>query len=95
MFKIEGLDNLTRDLETAQKAIDELEGELGTVSFDSHDPGSIEAAIQEMDRLVDERLGPYESNPFVAPLIEGLKETQREAILERASTARIEKDQAE
>jgi hypothetical protein len=92
MLKIDGLDKLMRELETAQEAIGGLEGELGTVSFDPHDPGSIEGAIQEVGRLVDERLGVYASNPFVAPLIDGLKETQRNAILERAAAARLERD---
>jgi len=92
MFKIDGLDKLTRDLEAAQKALGELDGELGAVSMDPHDPASIEAAIQEASRLIDERVAHYASNPLVAQLVEGVKETQREAILERAAAARLEKD---
>jgi hypothetical protein len=93
MFKIEGLDKLTRDLEAAQKALGELDGELGSVSMDPHDPASIEAAIQEAARLVDERVAPYASNPLVAQLVEGVKEAQREGLLERAAAARLESDQ--
>ena len=37
MFKIDGLDKLTRDLEAAQKALSELDGELGAVGMDPHD----------------------------------------------------------
>jgi cell division protein ZapA (FtsZ GTPase activity inhibitor) len=92
MFKIEGLDKLTRDLDAAQKALGELNGELGSVSMDPHDPASIEAAIQEAARLIDERVAPYASNPLVAQLVESIKENQREGLLERAAAARLEKD---
>jgi len=51
-----GLDQLTRTLNDAQKALQDLDGELGKVSFNVTDPASIEAAIQEMERIVDQRL---------------------------------------
>ena len=95
MFKINGLDKLSRDLELAQKAMETLDGELGTVSFNPNDPGSIDAAIQEVERLIDERLGSYDSNPIIAPMMESLKEKYREGILEKAAAARIEGDQAD
>lgn len=93
MFKISGLDKLTRELDDAQKAMEALDGELGTVRFDPHDPGSIEAAIQEVERMVDERIGSYASNSIVGPLAEQMKERYREAILEKAAAARLEGDQ--
>ena len=93
MFKISGLDKLTRELDDAQKAMEALDGELGTVRFDPHDPASIEAAIQEVERLVDERVGSYASNSIVGPLAEQMKERYREAILEKAAAARLEGDQ--
>jgi len=94
MFKIDGLDKLTRDLEQAQKAMAAIDGELGSVSFDPEDPASIEAAVQEMERLIDERLGSYVSNPLVGPMVESLKEKYREGIVQKAAAARIAGDQA-
>ncbi len=88
MFKITGLDKISRDLEDAQKAVSEMDGELGSVSFDPHDPASIEAAIQEVDRLIDARLGSYASNPIVGPLAEGMKEQHRQGILDKAAAGR-------
>jgi hypothetical protein len=67
MFKIRGLDKLTKTLDQAQKALKEIDGELGSVSFNPSDPASIEAAIQSVEMMVDERLGPYASNSIVAP----------------------------
>jgi hypothetical protein len=56
MFKIKGLDKLQRDLAAVQKALEAMDGELGTVQFDPNDPGSIEAAIQEVARIVDRKI---------------------------------------
>ena len=89
MFKISGLDDLSRQLTDAQKALEALDGELGTVSFDPDDPASIEAAIQSVEAIIDERLGPYTSNPIIAPLAEEMKEKYREAIIDRAAEARL------
>lgn len=91
MFKISGLDNLSRQLTDAQKALDVLDGELGTVSFDPDDPASIEAAIQSVETIIDEKLGPYANNPIIAPLAEEMKEKYRDAIIDRASEARLKR----
>lgn len=88
MFKISGFDKLTQDIGDAQKALSEISGKLGTVSFDPSDPASIEAAIQQVESMIDERLGPYASNPIIAPLIEGMKEQYRQGILDKAAESR-------
>ena len=95
MLKINGLDRLSKNLEDAQKAIAEIDGELGSVNFDPQDPESIEAAIQETARLLDERLGSYASNPIVGQLAENIKGQYRQAILDKATTARIQTGQAD
>lgn len=95
MFKMEikGLDKLQRDLEDAQKAMQNLDGELGKVAFNPEDPASIEAAIQEVDRVIDDRIGGYADNPFVRPVVEEAKERYRQAILDRAASARLEQSE--
>jgi hypothetical protein len=90
MFKITGLDELSREIEEAQKAFAEIDGELGSVNFNPHDPASIEAANQTMEQTIDERLGRYANNSIVAPMIEEVKEKYREAIVEKAAEARLE-----
>ena len=89
MFKITGLDELSRQLTEAQRAIEALDGEIGTVNFDPNDPASIEAAIQSVESMIDERLVQYTSNPIIAPLAASLKEKYREAIVDRAAEARL------
>jgi predicted sugar kinase len=93
MFEISGLDKLSRELDEAQKALSALDGDLGTVSFDPNDPASIEAAVQRVELMVDERLASYSSNSIVGPMIIGLKEKYREGIIERAAAARLQEDQ--
>jgi len=89
MFKITGLNELSSQLTDAQRALEALDGELGTVNFDPGDPASIESAIESVNRIIDERLGQYASNPIIAPLAESMKEKYREAIVDHAAEARL------
>jgi hypothetical protein len=89
VIKITGLDKLQRDLADAQKALAAIDGQLGSVRFDPHDPSSIENAIASMEQMIDERLGKYASNPIIKPMVSGMKEKYREAILEKAAAARL------
>lgn len=89
MFNISGLDELRRQLTDAQRAMESLDGELGSVNFDPNDPASIEAAIQSVESMIDERLVQYSSNPIIAPLASSMKDKYREAIVDRAAEARL------
>lgn len=93
MIKIEGLDKLQRQLKDAERAFQELDGEMGSVTFDPNDPASIEQAIQEMTRMIDERVGGYLSNPIVGPLVDEMKVKYREAIVEKAATQRLKSEE--
>jgi hypothetical protein len=86
---ISGLDTLSRQLADAQRALEALDGELGTVNFDPNDPASIEMAIQNVESIIDEKVAPFADNPVIAPVIEGMKEQYREAIIDRAAEARL------
>ena len=89
VFKITGLDNLSRQLTDAQRALESLDGELGTVSFNPNDPASVEAAIQSVEAIVGTRLGPFMRNPIIAPLAEKMKAKYRQAIIDRAAKERL------
>lgn len=94
-MKITGLDKLQKTLSDAEKAIKEIEGELGSVSFDPNDPASIEAAIQNMESMIDEKLGNYADNSIIGPMADQMKETYREGIIEKAAEARLKGDAAD
>lgn len=92
MFKIEGLDKLQKELEQARRAFEDLDGDIGKVSFDPSDPASINSAIVSMEQMLDERVGRYANNELVAPMIDAAKEQFRDAIIQKASQARLEAD---
>ena len=92
MFKITGLDTLQKNLREARQVLSGLDGELGTVQFDPNDPASIDAAVQSVELMIDERLGSYARNPLIGPLAEEMKEKYRVAIIERAAVVRLEGD---
>ena len=94
MFSITGLDSLQKTLSEAQIALEAVNGELGTLTFNPEDPESIEAAIAESERLVDERLGTYSGNMIVEPLIQQMKDAFRTAVIEKAAEARFKDDEA-
>lgn len=71
--KVTGLNEMLRTLEEAQRAAAELDGELGHVQFNVDDLSSVEAAIAESHRMVDERLGDWYGNPLVDQMAAGAK----------------------
>ena len=89
MASMKGLDDLQRTLAETQTALEAVNGELGTLSFNPEDPESVEAAIAESERLVDERLGQYADNAIVGSLIVQMKDSFRAAVIERAAEARL------
>lgn len=86
------LKKLQREMNEAQKALEALDGELGTVSFDPNDPESIETAIQKIENIIDEKIGAYASGSITNSIAEQLKEHYRNTILEQAAAARIEEE---
>ena len=92
MLKITGLESIQKELTEVQTALESLDGELGSVKFDPDDPGSIEAAISSMERMIDDRIGQYTSNSIIGPLAEKMKENYRGAIVERAAEERLKGD---
>jgi hypothetical protein len=91
-LKISGLDSLQKKMGELEKAMAELDGELGSVSFDPEDPSSIEQAIRDMEAVVDKRIGRYADNDMVAGIVDATKEQFRASILEKAAKARLEAD---
>ncbi len=89
MFKVTGLDKLTKELDDAQRALAEIDGDIGNVSLDPHDPASIERAIVSMEQMIDAKVGRYAKNAIVGPMIDQMKEQYRAAILQKAAAARL------
>lgn len=89
-MKVTGFDEMQKTIRELQKAVSELDGELGSVQFDPNDPQSIELAIQSAFRAIDARVANYSRNEVVSGLVTDLKEDVRAKILDHASAARLE-----
>ena len=94
-MKITGLDQITRQIEEAQRALKSIDGELGKVSFDPDDPTTIEAAVSQVNDMIDGRIGEFASNPIIRPMIDEMKERYRAAIIEKAAEARLNSAESE
>jgi hypothetical protein len=88
MLNISDLDQLSRQLVEAKKALETLDGELDAVYVDPQDPTSVDAALQRVDAAIDARMGPYADNPIIAPLGQNMKAQYRESILAQVAQAR-------
>ena len=92
---IKGLDKLSRTLKDAERAIGNLDGHLGQVSFDPNDPSSIDLAIAEMEATIDARVAGLGGGKIVETLVRGAKELFRQGILDKAAAARAGKGVAD
>lgn len=91
-MKMTGFDKLQKELKDAQRALSDLDGELGVVNFNPDDPASIESAINQVSQVIDQRVGRYASNSIVGSLIRQMKEKYREIILQKAAEARLQSE---
>jgi uncharacterized protein (TIGR02391 family) len=87
-IEMKGLNELTNNLDQLKKAIGSLDGEIAKVHFDPHDQSDVDRAIREMDRIVDDKVAPYHSNPAVQEITTGLKQEFRKGLLKKAEEAR-------
>ena len=86
-LKFTGLDALDKTLKDAQRALESLHGDLATLRIDPNKP---QAAIAEMERLVDAKIAPYRGNAIVEPIAEASKKEFRKFILQQAEEAKRE-----
>lgn len=85
---VDGFDRLERQLQEAQDALRALDDRIIELHFDPADAASVQHAISEMERMIDERAAPYQGNPVVEQLADELKQQLKADILERAGKAR-------
>jgi hypothetical protein len=87
-FQIRDLEELSRRSEELKTAFIQLKGKICEVHFDPSKPHQVQAAIQTMERAVDERLSEFPDNPLVQQFANATKQNLRGEILKRASEAR-------
>lgn len=95
MFELKGFDELSKTLSELQKLTNELEGELGVIQFDAESAESIELAIVEMESLVDKKFESYAANSMARNMADGIKQSYRQMIIDKASEARMNTENEE
>ena len=73
-----------------ENAVADLDGAIARLTFNPHDPQSIEQAIQQLNAAVDEKIARYAHNEMIVNIAEKFKEKGRKAILDRAASTRLE-----
>lgn len=91
-MKIQGLDQLTKQLKEVERFTREIDGSLGQVNFDPFDAESIEHAIVDMEDLINTKAESYSSNTIIAEMVAGIKESYRQQIIDKAAEARLENE---
>ena len=81
--KIEGLSQLTRQLEEASRAFKSLGGELKQVTLEPGNRASVQAAIQQVEAIIDQKAAPYLGNELVESMVQQLKKRYRDEIIRR------------
>jgi hypothetical protein len=87
-IRLHRFDELSKQLEELQAAMGELDGKLGSVQFDPGNDAEVQQAIRTAERMVDDRLACFSSNPLVQGIAEQTKQRFREQIVAKAVTAR-------
>jgi hypothetical protein len=87
-FILHGLDKLQRDLAAAGSAFEALNGQV--LSFDAHDPSSVEGALARADAAVDNVVGCYPGNNVITQLAGQIRGKLREQILQKAGSFKMQ-----
>ena len=89
-INISGLDKFQKELADLAKVLSAIDGKITNLQFDPDDPESIQAAINKMNKAIDDKVGYYKNNSIATQMIEEVKEGLREQILQKAAELRLE-----
>lgn len=81
--EIEGLNQLTRQLEEASRVFKSLGGELEQIALEPGNQASVQAAIQQVEAIIDQKAAPYRGNELVDSMVQQLKKRYRDEIIRR------------
>lgn len=87
-IKVEGLENVQKELEELADAVGALDGNLCDLRFDPNDKDSVHAAITQMETAVDAKTASWGSNAAVRDLVQQAKQRFREEILGKVHAAK-------
>ena len=84
-IKMNGLDEMTNHLKKLQSFMSEIDGDIGTVNFNAKDQDSVNQAIANMEKMIDEKAKNYQHNQSIMELVEEMKGNYKQQILDKAA----------
>ena len=84
-IKMNGLDEMTNHLKELQSFMSEIDGDIGTVNFNAKDQDSVNQAIANMEKMIDEKAKNYQHNQSIMELVEEMKGNYKQQILDKAA----------
>jgi hypothetical protein len=87
-FQIIDLDEVNVLIEELRAALAELSGKICEIHFDPSKPEEVQAAVEQTERAVDDKLSGFPDNPLVQQFAAGIKRKFKGEIVKRATEAR-------
>ena len=84
-IKMNGLDEMTNHLKELQSFMSEIDGDIGSVNFNAKDQDSVNQAIANMEKMIDEKAKNYQHNQSIMELVEEMKGNYKQQILDKAA----------
>ena len=88
--RMNGLDELQRQLKEAQCALNSLDDTMDDILFDPDHPQSVQGTLGQMEAAIDRKIALYRDNPLVSHVSRELKDQFRKQILKRSRTTQAE-----
>ena len=79
------LTNTANHLKELQSFMSEIDGDIGTVNFNAKDQDSVNQAIANMEKMIDEKAKNYQHNQSIMELVEEMKGNYKQQILDKAA----------
>lgn len=83
-----GFKDLARGLQELSDFSKSLDGQVAEVKFDPSDPASVQRAVAEMERNIDDKAARYSSNDAVRNIARDLKAQYKNQIEQLAAKRR-------
>lgn len=86
-IKMNDLEEVANQLKELQSFMSEIDGDIGSVNFNTQDQNSVNQTIANMETMIDEKAKNYEHNQSVLEIVEELKASYKQQILDKALEA--------
>lgn len=76
------LQDFERRFQDALTGLKEVDAKIEAIRFNPDNPASVQAAIEQVELIIDDRLGEHMADPKIAPIVNGARRKYRNYIFE-------------